>query len=44
MILQIAKDFRDLIKEFVMLKSPAEVYWFTTLVWISGAMFGRWFL
>jgi len=44
MILQKAKDLRDLVKEFIMLKSPAEVYWFTVAVWISGALFGRWLL
>ncbi len=44
MILQKAKDFRDLVKEFVMLKSPAEVYWFATLIWVAGALFGRWLL
>lgn len=44
MILQKAKDFRDLVMEFIMLKAPAEVYWFTAAVWISGALFGRWLL
>ena len=44
MILQKVKDFRDLVKEFIMLKSPAEAYWFTALVWVSGALFGRWLL
>jgi len=44
MILQKVKDLRDLCKEFVMLKSPAEVYWFAVGVWISGALFGRWLL
>ena len=43
-MLQKLKDFRELCKEFVMLHAPAEVYWFTALVWVSGALFGRWFL
>jgi len=43
-MLQKVKDFKELCKEFAMLRAPAEVYWFTTLVWITGALFGRWCL
>tara|TARA_R100001015_G_C4621852_1_gene179148 strand:- start:1004 stop:1195 length:192 start_codon:yes stop_codon:yes gene_type:complete len=44
MLLQKLKDLKELCKEFVMLRAPAEVYWFTALVWVSGALFGRWLL
>jgi hypothetical protein len=44
MILQKLNDFKELCKEFVMLRAPAEVYWFTAMVWVSGALFGRWLL
>lgn len=43
-MLQKVKDFKELCKEFVMLQAPVEVYWFTILVWITGALFGRWCL
>jgi len=43
-MLQKLKDFRDLCKEFGMLRAPVEVYWFTSVVWVSGVLFGRWFL
>jgi len=44
MILKKINDFKELCKEFAMLKAPAEVYWFTAIVWVSGALFGRWLL
>jgi len=43
-MLQRLKNLKDLCKEFLMWKSPAEVYWFAAIIWLSGALFGRWFL
>ena len=43
-MLERISDFKDLCRDLLMLQAPAQLYWLVALVWISGAMFGRWFL
>jgi len=43
-MLERISEFKNLCRDILTLQAPATLYWLVALVWISGAMFGRWFL